>query len=580
MASPIQRLQHPDLSPLTRTLAGLGPPLRLSNPDFAVHWPSPWQEFRTSLRACFTGPRAPKDSESAPNPLLRVHWVRGKVSAPAFVASSLWHVAALLLLLLPIWGFIPHTQSNLAPVHIELTWYPPAQDLPQIELPGPTAKPSPPGDPAKPLPQRGADAYHPRQAILSSPVQITHPRQTLIQPDAPQAPPKIVPQLPNIVEWAATVPRPKAHITPTAAAPRMQRRASSDLAAPEVVNSEKNPGQLNIASTPVVNQQPQMPVTLMSAPVEKARNAQADATAAPEVGDVASSGDTNLHRILALSATPAPPAPEVTVPPGNLSARIAISPDGKQPGVPGGAENGSRGKGGSGGNSSSMGGTNGAGGTTNGSGGGGGNGSSLPTAVSISGGANPRTTSGGVAPAGTHGTTKLNLNPRTPLGANPGTSTSSRRGPASVANFDPSLPPEKLLSGKEIFTLHANMPNLSSATGSWVLNCAQSDEGDDPRFQRGGTLSGPDLLQKVDPKYPPELIKQHVQGEVILYAIIRKDGSVDSIQLVRGVEPELDRNAMEALAHWKFRPGTRDGTPIDMETVAHIPFRFRVSPDY
>jgi len=174
----------------------------------------------------------------------------------------------------------------------------------------------------------------------------------------------------------------------------------------------------------------------------------------------------------------------------------------------------------------------------------------------------------------------LNLNPRTPFGAGPGTPSSPRRGPASVANFDPSLPPEKLLSGKEIFTLHVNMPNLSSATGSWVLNCAQLDEGDDPRFQRGGTLSGPDLLQKVDPKYPPELIKQHVQGEVILYAIIRKDGSVDSIQLVRGLEPELDKNAMEALAHWKFRPGTREGAPIDMETVAHIPFRYRVSPDY
>jgi TonB family protein len=76
------------------------------------------------------------------------------------------------------------------------------------------------------------------------------------------------------------------------------------------------------------------------------------------------------------------------------------------------------------------------------------------------------------------------------------------------------------------------------------------------------------------------MIKEHVQGEVILYAIIRKDGSVDSIQLVRGIEPELDKNAMEALAHWKFRPGTREGAPIDMETVAHIPFRFRVSPDY
>jgi TonB family protein len=579
MASPIQRLQHPDPSPLTRTLAGLSAPSRLSNPEFAVHWPSPWQEFLTSLRAYFTGPRAPNDSDSARISVLRIHWVRGRLSGRAFVASSLWHVAALMLLLLPIWGFIPHSQPNLAPVRIELSFYPPAQDLPPIELPGPAAKPNPPGDPVKPLSPRGADAYHPRQTILSSPVHITHPRQTLIQPEAPQAPPKIVPQLPNIVEWAATVPRPKARISPTAAVPRMQERAASDLAAPEVANSEKNPGQLNIASAPMVNQPPRMPVAPMSAPVVKAREAQADPAAAPEVGDVAPSGDANLHRIIALSASPAPPAPELTVPQGNLSARIAISPDGKQSGVPGGAENGPRGNGGSGANSSSMGGTNGAGGTSNGSDGGvGSNGSSLPAAVSISGGTNPRSSGGRAAPAGTHGTTKLNLNPRTPLGA--GTPSSSRRGPASVANFDPSLPPEKLLSGKEIFTLHVNMPNLSSATGSWVLKCAQLDQGDDPRFHRGGTLSGPDLLQKVDPKYPPELIKQHVQGEVILYAIIRKDGSVDSIQLVRGVEPELDRNAMEALAHWKFRPGARDGIPIDMETVAHIPFRFRVSPDY
>ena len=579
MASPIQRLQQPDPSPLTRTLAGLNAPSRFSNLDFAVHWPSPWHEFLTSLRAYFTGPRAPRDSESARNSVLRIHWVRGKLSGRAFVASSLWHVAALMLLLLPVWGFIPHAQPNLAPVHIELTWYPPAQDLPPIELPGPASKPSPPGDPAKSLPRRGADAYHPRQTILSTPVHITHPRQTLVQPDSPQVPPKIVPQLPNIVEWAATVPRPKARITPTAAAPRMKLQSSSNLAAPEVTNSEKNLGQLNVASAPVVNQQPRMPVTPMSAPVARSREAKTDAAAAPEVGDVASSGDSNLHRIIALSASPAPPAPEVTVPQGNLSARVAISPDGKQPGVPGGAENGPRGNGGSGGNSSSMGGTNGGGGTTNGDGGGG-NGSSLPAAISISGGANPRPSSGGVAPAGTRGTTKLNLNPRTPIGPSSGTPSSSRRGPASVANFDPSLPPEKLLSGKEIFTLHVNMPNLSSATGSWVLKCAQLDQGDDPRFHRGGTLSGPDLLQKVDPKYPPELIKQHVQGEVILYAIIRKDGSVDSIQLVRGVEPELDRNAMEALAHWKFRPGARDGIPIDMETVAHIPFRFRVSPDY
>jgi outer membrane biosynthesis protein TonB len=33
-----------------------------------------------------------------------------------------------------------------------------------------------------------------------------------------------------------------------------------------------------------------------------------------------------------------------------------------------------------------------------------------------------------------------------------------------------------------------------------------------------------------DPKYPPTLMAEHVEGEVILYAVIRRDGSVDSIR--------------------------------------------------
>jgi len=41
---------------------------------------------------------------------------------------------------------------------------------------------------------------------------------------------------------------------------------------------------------------------------------------------------------------------------------------------------------------------------------------------------------------------------------------------------------------------------------------------------------------------------------VILYAVIRRDGSVGSIQVVRGIDPLLDGNAVRALAQWKFRP--------------------------
>ena len=137
------------------------------------------------------------------------------------------------------------------------------------------------------------------------------------------------------------------------------------------------------------------------------------------------------------------------------------------------------------------------------------------------------------------------------------------------------MPPEKILSGKEVFTMHVSAPNFTSSSGSWIMNVAQLDENANPPYKPKGVLSGPVPTQKMDPKYPPSLIIEHVKGQVILYAIIRKDGSIDSIQLVRGLEPQLDRNAIEALAKWKFRPGTRAGVPVDVEAVVYIPFMYQ-----
>jgi TonB family protein len=64
-----------------------------------------------------------------------------------------------------------------------------------------------------------------------------------------------------------------------------------------------------------------------------------------------------------------------------------------------------------------------------------------------------------------------------------------------------------------------------------------------------------------------------VEGEVILHALIRKDGTVDSIELLAGIDPVLDQNAMQALAQWKFRPAERQGSPVELEAIVRIPFR-------
>ncbi len=551
------------LVPVQETSVELPAHCKLPRLALGVDWSSPWQDFWSSWRTYCNGERVPQDAEMPADSDLRVDWIQGKFPGRAFTAAVLWHVAAVAIMLLPIWHFLASNPPNLAPVRSELTWTNPSQDLPPISLPGRDPKPSPKGDPAKPLPRKGADAFHPRQTILSEPIQVTHPRQTLIQPDAPATPPKIETPMPNIAEWAATpaIPKPQLHLGSAAAAPEMRHRATTDLTAPEV-NQEKNPGPLDIAASPLTNSQPRMPVEPMSRAVAAKHATQADAGAAPEVA-AASAGDASLHRLIAISAAPAPPAPEVSVPQGNLAARVAISPDGKQPGVPGGAENGSAGNGGAGGTNSSGGGrgTSATGGASAGS---------TAAGVSISGG-NGRSGSGGLAPAG-RTANKLNLKPLAPGDA----LAAPHTGPSAIGAIDPSLPPEKILSGKEVYTMHINMPNLTSASGTnWIMNFAQLEEGNPPYVKPQGKLTGLELIRKVDPKYPQTLIKENVDGEVVLYAIIRKNGTVDSIQVVHSVDPQLDRNAMEALSRWEFSPALRDGQPVDLEAVVRIPFHFR-----
>jgi TonB family protein len=544
MPETMQPVMSPE--PLVESFVELPPHSRLPRLDLGVDWESPWGEFGTSVRDFFAGPRPLKESELE-TPALRVDWIQGRLPGKAFLASCLWHGAAIVVLLLPIWSFLPAADHNLAPVQIESTLYFRAEDLPRISLPKPekkaASKPRAAFD-ANEAAHEVPQAYHPRQTILSVPVRVTHPRQTLIQPDAPQTRPKVDPQLPNIVQWAASAPpKPQLQLSPTAARPRVQQRTTKDVAVPEVANNEKNPGPLNIAASPVINLQPQLSASAMTARAAQ-HQARVDSAAAPEIGGAA--GDASLHRIIALSATPGPPAPEVSVPQGNLAARIAISPEGTKSGASGAAEHGAV--------ENPL--------------GAGANANSLPAAVSVSGG-NARPALGGIRP------NTLRLNPLEVSGLPPASRPGPQKGPSVIGALDPSLPPEKILSGKEVYTLDVNMPNLTSVTGSWVLYFAELDGDDAGPAKPKGRVSSPVPVEKVDPKYPPDLINEHVDGEVVLYAIIRKDGSVDSIQLVRKLDPQLDRNAVEALGRWKFRPGTRNGEPVDLEAVVHIPFRFR-----
>lgn len=516
-------------------------------PRLALERTGTLRQFFSSLTALIRGPVPPK--EFLGGPFFRDCWIERKFPTSAFAAAIVFQ-ALLIRFPPPIWNLPPARALSMLP-QTELTWYGPIKDFP-VTLPAArTPKPISRSIPAKISTQRGADAFHPRQTILSEPLHPNHPRQTLIQPKAPQEPPKILPALPNIVQLAATQPeRPKARLTAEQLAALRPKTPASlaapNVAAPEIATLEKQPGAINIASTSQKQPKPLLPVNPMSAPREARQRGDVSA-AAPDVGGNSGESET----LIALSATPPPVAPPPAMPAGNLSARVSISPDGPKPGAAGAEAP-----------------------TTSGGRG--------PEGIFISGGNGTNTSpvSGlGIAAGSRAAGNPLPARPVPRARIMPEGQGSLSSDAAAAADLSPKLglAPQDVLGAKRVYTLHVNMPNLTSATGSWILNFAELKEtvsvasiGPD-----APDLAGPLPLKKVDPKYPPELRAAHVDGEVVLYAIIRKDGSVDSIQLVKSIDPRLDANAMEALAQWKFRPAEKHGEPVDLEAVVHIPFRSR-----
>jgi protein TonB len=134
--------------------------------------------------------------------------------------------------------------------------------------------------------------------------------------------------------------------------------------------------------------------------------------------------------------------------------------------------------------------------------------------------------------------------------------------------------PDPRLEGRIVYSIAIQMPNITSYSGSWTVWFA----GRDPATS-GGVSGQPEIvlkppvpLRKVDPKYIPAAADDRVEGKVRLAAVIRKDGRVDTVELLRGLDNRLDRSAAEALGKWEFAPAQLNGVPIELDAVFDIPF--------
>ena len=77
-------------------------------------------------------------------------------------------------------------------------------------------------------------------------------------------------------------------------------------------------------------------------------------------------------------------------------------------------------------------------------------------------------------------------------------------------------------------------------------------------------------------KYPPIAMKNDISGRVVVQLIVEKDGSVSNVNVVRSIDPSLDREAVRVVSSMpKWTPGKVKGSPVRVRYTLPVAFKLQ-----
>jgi len=94
-----------------------------------------------------------------------------------------------------------------------------------------------------------------------------------------------------------------------------------------------------------------------------------------------------------------------------------------------------------------------------------------------------------------------------------------------------------------------------------------------------------DMATRVGPGVTPPRIVRRVpvstgsadrsdrpSGSVVLDVVLREDGTPRVVRIVRSLESDRDREAIQAFEQWRFSPAMKDGAPVKVRLNAEVTF--------
>jgi protein TonB len=91
------------------------------------------------------------------------------------------------------------------------------------------------------------------------------------------------------------------------------------------------------------------------------------------------------------------------------------------------------------------------------------------------------------------------------------------------------------------------------------------------RIKQGGQVTAASIITQTRPLYPALARQARIQGNVVLHAIIDKEGKVAQLEVISG-HPLLVQSALDAVKQWRYKPTQLNGDPVEVDTTITVTF--------
>ncbi|MEI8049093.1 MAG: TonB family protein [Bacteroidota bacterium] len=90
-----------------------------------------------------------------------------------------------------------------------------------------------------------------------------------------------------------------------------------------------------------------------------------------------------------------------------------------------------------------------------------------------------------------------------------------------------------------------------------------------PQFP-GGIKAMQEFI-KLNLQYPEIARKSNIRGTILIYVVVRRDGTLTDIKVVQGLQPDLDAEALRVVSSMpQWKPAMRAGFPVNVRCVVPI----------